>query len=64
MTGFCKEEVIFTAHAAQQKYQNLYQLFFWSIIVSMAFLFYLPGHTPPAGASGILVTHKTINSVL
>jgi hypothetical protein len=41
---------------AEQKYQNIPQLFSWSLIVCLAFIFYLPANyqsTKPGGTPGI-----------
>jgi hypothetical protein len=64
ITGFCKEGVIFTAGADEQKYQNLFQLFFRAFIVCMAKLFYLQANHKTTPVGGILVPHPAIFSVL
>ena len=41
VSGFCKEQIIFTSYAAKQKYQNFSQLLSGSLIICLAGLFYL-----------------------
>ena len=64
LNGFCKEVVIFTAYAAEQNYQNLYQLFFRPVVVCMAAVFYLPAIGASAAVGAELAAHKTIRNLL
>jgi hypothetical protein len=55
---------IFTAHADEQKYQNLYQLFSWTIIVCMVKLFHLQTNCKATAIRGLMVANSSIISIL
>jgi len=56
--------VIFTANEDEQKYQNLYQLFFWSAALYLAFIFYLQADRSPAPVIRVMAADQAVFSIV